>query len=285
MYSVWYEWTGRNGKDSFKAQWHCKREQTCDEDQGSDRCRKDQRWADQSERIFWRSQRSTFLPQNVAGRRCHLYGRYWQIRAGDPVVWWESTGQAVHGSKIRKRRRYSCRDQKNERISDQSRYEQQQLSGVQHERHQCTSCFCKTAGSWDWRSLWRDSELCGDHAEICGCRYFYGMAGRAVHPFECQPGAGTWEQGERYHWRGKTENPGRVRRSGYRTGKDCCWSRTDTDLFFQPVQKRDRHEFRRVSDGHQNERSHAAFKRDKWKNLCSCPESGLSGIRIFQPCI
>ena len=31
-------------------------------------------------------------------------------------------------------------------ISDQSRYEQQQLSGVQHERHQCTSCFCKTAG-------------------------------------------------------------------------------------------------------------------------------------------
>ena len=33
--------------------------------------------------------------------------------------------------------------------------------------------------------------------------------------------------------------------------------------FFQLVQKRDRHEFRRVSDGHQNERSHAAFKRDK----------------------
>lgn len=33
--------------------------------------------------------------------------------------------------------------------------------------------------------------------------------------------------------------------------------------FFQPVQKRDRHEFRRVSDGYQNERSHAAFKRDK----------------------
>lgn len=36
-----------------------------------------------------------------------------------------------------------------------------------------------------------------------------------------------------------------------------------TQTYFPACSKRDRHEFRRVSDGHQNERSYAAFKRDK----------------------